>query len=147
MIGTRRIVITAISTGLGVLIGFAASSCDLSKKAPGKGDPNPRPPYNSAPAQVKPENVKPENVAKLCDFFHARPHEVLLTAEAEGNVRVYAELSGVPQELRTAATAYYTGEALSGNTPNSIDTLRRATLDAKYKTVIDRCTSAGWRAP
>jgi len=87
-----------------------------------------------------------QHVKALCDFFEARPHEVLLTPGAEGNVTVLREATGIPYALSEAARRYYVGEALNGSAKGAISVERRHDLDVKYRTVIDACTAAGWKS-
>ncbi|HEY8926072.1 MAG TPA: hypothetical protein VIU64_16925 [Polyangia bacterium] len=87
-----------------------------------------------------------QHVKALCDFFEARPHEVLLTPGAEGNVTVLREATGIPYPLAEAARRYYVGETLNGSARTPIPADRRQHLDAKYKAVIDACTAAGWKS-
>lgn len=92
--------------------------------------------WNNPATPTSVQDLNDRNVRNLCDFFHFRPHEVLLTPNGQANAKLYAMRSGVPTRLRDAVNEYY------ANDPKLPDD--RAILDNRYAAVITRCMEAGW---
>jgi hypothetical protein len=78
------------------------------------------------------------NINALCNFFNARPHEVLLVPEAHNNVKKLADAEGMPTTLVNLALGYYAYDI----TLQSRDGKR--ILDSRYARVIDSCQTNGW---
>lgn len=123
----RTIAVLALSLSL-------VAACDPETPAPGRTD-------TRAPA-THPVSPSTADIKKLCDFFYGRPHEVLLTSGAEGNVSLLAGGLGVPGELAATAKAYYAGQPLG----KPIGAAQRGLLDERYAAVINTCQRYGWVA-
>lgn len=127
--------LTAVATAALALLAVAAvAACEPQSDR----DPGRRPTGTPVVA------YDTSKIKLLCDYFHARPHEVLLTPGAEGNVTDLRTADGVPQSLSERARQYYEGELLSGT--GELSKGRRARLDDKYAIVIKKCESYGWSA-
>lgn len=97
------------------------------------------------PAVTTAAEINMRNVRGLCDFFHYRAHETLLTENAHGNVDVLSTRAGVPTKLRDLARAYYAVEIqVSKQGAGVVIEGNRKALDAKYAAVITECQALGW---
>lgn len=84
-----------------------------------------------------------ENVARLCDYFALQSSESLAHAAAQGNVSLYAEKPGIPEDLKNAALEFYK-DGLTSNVPKN-----QEALDQRRNQAISQCSRAGtkWNNP